>query len=605
MRNPTSGFAIALVLLFACILLASAVLTTSTVVYGSRNSTSRETQSYQALLAAESGLNTFVARVKEGGFNGTMYDLPCWVQGQALGGVTCPTGSTRQLTTLYLTNQATGPRADVDLVAMNGAQATVTVRSVGTLGSGFTAAQSTVIQQIRLVKPPFMNVSAPAALTSCPDISGGGTSNLSGTATNFSGVIPNFTVVTAASPATVSTQMATAATTGWPVSLTVSDASALDVGSFVRIGGGTQAYRVVSKTGSTALSVIPADGTAANLPPAGTALTGSLSLIPFALRAAPTENGTTSGSTPVYRLPISDPTGVYPRDVLYFNVGGTVYGVTVVSKGFANGDLAQGYVDVTLGATGAGRNLYNASTGAQLTGTVPTPSASMLANLPLGSAFRRYVPGGASGNRVQNLGSPNSNTVVPSTSWQGASTVSPAAIAGSTSVPCGDALFAQTFNDYTKTQVYNLTPIANRLSAISGPLSRGLYWLGPQATPSSSTFTLNANDLCGFGILVVNGDLNMKGTGNLNAGANQCTSNGDGTRPKGFNGLIYVIGNYANQGNSSITGAIVVEGRASGPLASSLGGGMTINYDQRYVLQSATVLSPVTFNAVDGTWGQQ
>jgi hypothetical protein len=51
--------------------------------------------------------------------------------------------------------------------------------------------------------------------------------------------------------------------------------------------------------------------------------------------------------------------------------------------------------------------------------------------------------------------------------------------------------------------------------------------------------------LCGRGILVVIGDLTVNGT---------CL--------QGFQGLVYVMGDYDQQGNSVLTGAVVVEGVA-------------------------------------------
>jgi hypothetical protein len=54
-----------------------------------------------------------------------------------------------------------------------------------------------------------------------------------------------------------------------------------------------------------------------------------------------------------------------------------------------------------------------------------------------------------------------------------------------------------------------------------------------------------SRSLCGQGILVVIGDLTVNGT---------CST--------GFRGLVYVAGDYDQQGNSVLTGAVVVEGVA-------------------------------------------
>jgi hypothetical protein len=55
-----------------------------------------------------------------------------------------------------------------------------------------------------------------------------------------------------------------------------------------------------------------------------------------------------------------------------------------------------------------------------------------------------------------------------------------------------------------------------------------------------------SKSICGQGILVVIGDLTVNGT---------C--------PQGFQGLLYVAGDYDQQGNSVLTGAVVVEGVAN------------------------------------------
>lgn len=83
-----------------------------------------------------------------------------------------------------------------------------------------------------------------------------------------------------------------------------------------------------------------------------------------------------------------------------------------------------------------------------------------------------------------------------------------------------------------------------------------------------------------------------------------CTSQGSNGNPEGFSGLIYVIGNLTNNGNSTINGSVVVEGNVT-TVTTSLTGGMTIKYDPRAMLSSSRNLSPVTFSLQGSTWGQQ
>jgi hypothetical protein len=102
-----------------------------------------------------------------------------------------------------------------------------------------------------------------------------------------------------------------------------------------------------------------------------------------------------------------------------------------------------------------------------------------------------------------------------------------------------DALFQRTFG-LTKeeflerfppqpTNTFNGTLSGWELKVVRGPLH-----------------LTRSNRLCGQGILVVIGNLTVNGT---------CSS--------GFQGLIYVAGDYVQRGNSVLTGAVVVEGAAN------------------------------------------
>ncbi|WP_117238457.1 pilus assembly PilX N-terminal domain-containing protein [Thermus sediminis] len=103
------------------------------------------------------------------------------------------------------------------------------------------------------------------------------------------------------------------------------------------------------------------------------------------------------------------------------------------------------------------------------------------------------------------------------------------------------------------------------------------------------------NRLCGAGVLVVLGNLTVNGS---------CS--------QGFRGLIYVAGDYDQQGNAVLTGAVVVEGVADlqsctgnecwTQIAGTGQGGGKIVYDPQ-VLQGLRVASGGTrVVAVPGTW---
>ena len=447
-------------MLMTLITLSVLLVTVSITTVGGRLDNGRALQSTQAVLAADSGVSSFVARVKEGGFVGQLSTLACWVQGSEVGGGGCVSGTTGNLGTLYLTSSASGPRADVKVVQLNTSDSTITIQSVGRTGPSGNEAKATLTQRVTYSRPTFMNTSPPAALTSCPSISAGGSSNLTGSATAYSGIVPDFTTVISASPSTVSVAMASGilSGSGWPTTITVADATNLSTGSVIQLG--TQTYRITSQPSANALTIVPANSL--SLPPVGTSLVGTLNLIPIAVRTTSFATGSTTGGKLIYRLPIGDPTSIYINDVLYVTLSGVTYGLTVAGKGFVDGDLTQGYVDVTLGASGAGANTYNPVTGALLlANAIPTPTALQLSSAVwarrcAATCRRPSVP-------TRLPGSPAA--WCPSSAWGGSSTQSPAAIAGSSNVSCGDALFAQMFNNYTKTQYYNLVPTANRLGS--------------------------------------------------------------------------------------------------------------------------------------------
>jgi hypothetical protein len=77
-----------------------------------------------------------------------------------------------------------------------------------------------------------------------------------------------------------------------------------------------------------------------------------------------------------------------------------------------------------------------------------------------------------------------------------------------------------------------------------------------------------SRSLCGQGILVVIGDLTVNGT---------CSS--------GFQGLVYVAGDYDQQGNSVLTGAVVVEGGYLTKIAGTGQGRGKIAYDPMVLLK--------------------
>jgi len=129
-----------------------------------------------------------------------------------------------------------------------------------------------------------------------------------------------------------------------------------------------------------------------------------------------------------------------------------------------------------------------------------------------------------------------------------------------------DALFQRTFG-LTKEEFLELFP-PQPANTFNGTLRD--WELKVVRGPLHLT---GSRSLCGRGILVVIGDLTVNGT---------CSD--------GFQGLVYVAGDYDQQGNSVLTGAVVVEGVAdlTGDLTKIAGtgqGGGKIAYDPKILLE--------------------
>ncbi|WP_027463029.1 PilX N-terminal domain-containing pilus assembly protein [Deinococcus ficus] len=126
-----------------------------------------------------------------------------------------------------------------------------------------------------------------------------------------------------------------------------------------------------------------------------------------------------------------------------------------------------------------------------------------------------------------------------------------------------------------------------------------------------TTSLSGSQQLCGSGLLIVKGNLTVNGT---------CDA--------GFSGAIYVMGDYDQQGNSTIRGAVIAEGATqiingtecvSIPPSDTNPGGNDcdtkvagtgqgqgkITFDRAALLAAGALLSPPTFDPVAGTWRQR
>lgn len=582
MKKSEQGIAVVVVLIFTMVILVSIVVTASIVSLGSRVTTSGERQAYQALIAAESGLNSFSIRVGDTNYLGGLFGFPCWVQGRPVsGGDACAAASIRHISQLQLEDTATGPRADIDILALNSSKRTVTVSSTGIVPGNAT---KKILLDYLVYRLPLQNVAAPAALTSCPPITITGNANITGAGApsnaspapqgyGYKGTISALT--TFSYLGTDSTQTSGSLTQGtvYPATINVADASLFDIGSFLKLGGST--FTVNEKTGTNRLTITPVPS-ASSLPIGGVSLNSTTSpptavdLVPVAIRAATSVSGTG------VRLPVNDPTGFYVNDVIYVTdpLTSIQYAATVTAKGYTTtGDFNTAYLDVNLTVSAGNPALIGP--GGTTIPLLPLSSANLLT---AGAPVLRYVPSATSRYDISN----NNNTATSSAP----SIYQNNPVIGS-NIGCGDALFQQIFSA-TKQDIYDrITPE----TTFPIPVTRGVHWVGNPPGGTMLNYTLNSGDLCGNGVVIVMGSLSFNGT---------CAA--------GFNGLLYVMGDLGAQGNSIVNGAIVVEGKTgSGSSADTtkVAGTPKYTYDLRAILDSSRNLSVLIMKSDPGTWRQQ
>lgn len=157
--------ALVLVLLFTAIILGIVVSTTATITLGARTGGVNERTSYQAVLVAESGLNTFIVRVKEAGAFPPTNDaaLDTW--------------KTKHKDSLLKYTTPTGT-AQLDLKVKSSGELVLT--SQGTAYNGTKA----VLQDLKSKNDPSFNINPDSALKSEEPVKLHGNADVNGEAPN-------------------------------------------------------------------------------------------------------------------------------------------------------------------------------------------------------------------------------------------------------------------------------------------------------------------------------------------------------------------------------------------------------------------------------------
>lgn len=486
-RNQRGMALVAVILMSAFILLAIVVIA-SMASYGGRLGTRNERLGYQALLTAESGLNTFEVRVSllnpKDRYYGTLEPttLNTWLAAQGLNSL----------------NLGTQGAATVSIEAVSGS--TVTLQSSGNL-PGFMGNKKTLIDMsaVRALRSPRVL----AALTSYVPISFNGNSS--------SGGLDGLTSLGTYDLTTTAASVTIPASSKNPFSLEVANASLISVGSYVEIGA--KSYKVVNKNNNT-LGLRPAVVSSSSY----TINSGSnVALILSATAAKVTSNTFT----------VSDVGQFGVKDKIY--VGS--YQAEITSIDPVLGKL-------TVSWTGSG----------------PSNSSPISEGTPI----RRYIYGALSAGAI---------------TLQGSSLVQPGVSANDTTrLPSTSALFETTFG-MTEAQFLalpGLTTLTSAPDVVEGVVYVDGNW--------------NSKSICGKGIVVVKGDARINGV---------CAG--------GFQGLLYVQGAYDMAGNSTLQGAVVVEGKVETKMLGT-GEPLKVEYDPKVLLEVGQNLSPWYFETISGSW---
>ncbi|THF88027.1 hypothetical protein E7T09_02050 [Deinococcus sp. KSM4-11] len=230
--NRTEGFALVLTLLFTGIVLLIVVSTAASLATGTRQGGANERRAYQAMLVAESGINTLPRRageyVRTVPYTGSSTtEMQTWLTGFKT----------------YIQNNSPVTGNTLTLTALTGS--TFNASSKGSTGLAVKIIAQDYLLNDRILPPALRPRSA---VTSLPAISANGSATVSADTANGG---PVTTVATAASlPANV------ASTT-----VTVTDASGLRVGDYVQMG--TSTFKVTGISGNV-LNITRVPGTSSS-----------------------------------------------------------------------------------------------------------------------------------------------------------------------------------------------------------------------------------------------------------------------------------------------------------------------------------------------------
>ena len=544
MNRRESGFSSVLIVLMTSVVLIGVITTSATVAYTQRQDSSNEVASYAAVLASESGQETFMARSSQQPFAST---TPV-----CSGSVSC--------SQVAYTGQLNTYAQSLGAISTLGGQAALQVSSVKVAGDGSLAgvelvstsrSGSDVSRVLRSYTAQHLNLkfpNVPGALTSYPGVDLGGNTTIGGrTVTDpaNTGTIAGFVSVTGTPGGMLSV--------GTPLNVTVSSADLTPAGQ-LRPGQYVQ-LPVAPLNGSPATSatfrVNNLTGSVLNLTPVS---------LPLGLSSMP------AGTQPM--------TNVMNGVVSSFGTQMTVNSL----EGFFPGDS----VTVTV-----------AGVPFTTTVTVVNGSALTLAPWPAGTpaAFPEGTVVVKSTNAIVTAGGYSAS--------MGQATSPGAVLTGATggqliSSPLNNALFQQLLGVSPATlQSYSTvyTP-----SSFPGAVS-GLTWL---QTGAAQRVQLNGTPkLTGSGVLVVDGDLSINDNGGTCAFSGVLVVRGNLDMKGNIEicGALIVEGVVVTQNGQNVTGLDGTDTAVNGT-------GQKVRYDPVAILKALAGAGPYAFQNA-GNWRQQ
>lgn len=515
------GFAVPVVLLVGAVILVSVVTAASVTALGSRINVADEKAAYQALLAAESGINTFLPRTSQVSYSSTIDEdeLNGWL-------------SSNGFTSYNLTDSVT---VSLQVVDVNAAANSFTVQSTGSVSGG--RALKVVLQDYSMdIFNGNLGISAPAALTSLPKVTLNGNAKINGLSSNAEDW--EFSVG--------DTSVNTFAHEGG-FDLLVSSGVIESVGTrggYVDIN--SQRYRIETVDAeSSSLSLTPVNSNSSVEINEGSEVT----YIPYAV--AQEVASTSADGTSTVKVTNAD----------QFRLGDTVYIGSYIGK-----------------ITGISDEFLEV----EWNGAMPGSGAAILE----GTTIRREVLGAISEKNIDPGNSKNSD-------------IFPGYAENQPLPEAGDELFLSIFG-ITKQQMQQAAAEQGQLYSSWDSVADKAELSGITYIQSGSSKTI---DFCGTGILVVEGDLKTQNS--------KCDQ---------FRGLIYVMGDWQEQGDRELVGAVVVEGdivsdicagevesASSGCISDINGKGDKITYDPLTLIEIGADVSYSTgvFAEVPSTWRQR